>query len=153
MNLTAWRTTSPLLTDLDDESFAFLEDISEEVQYPPDRVIFRVNTPADRFFMVTEGTVALRMAGPARPPVTIQTVRPGGVLGLSWQMPPHLWQWTAQSIDATTLAMFDAETVRQRFETSPELELALMRVLSSEALKRLQNVRLQLLDVYGDDRT
>lgn len=153
MNLTAWRTTSPLLADLDDESFAFLEGISEEAQYPPDRVIFRVNTPADRFFMVTEGTVALRMAGPARPAVTIQTVRPGGVLGLSWQMPPHLWQWTAQAIDATTLAMFDAETVRQRFETSPGLELALMRVLSSEALKRLQNVRLQLLDVYGDDRT
>ncbi len=115
MNLAAWRTTSPLLTDLDDESFAFLEDISEEVQYPPDRVIFRVNTPADRFFMVAEGTVALRMAGPTRPAVTIQTVRSGGVLGLSWQMPPHLWQWTAQSIDATTLAMFDAESVRQRF--------------------------------------
>lgn len=153
MNLDAWRTVSPLLRDLDDESFTFLESIAEEVRYPSDAVIFRVNTPADRFFMVVEGTVALRMAGPARPAVTIQTVRSGGVLGLSWQAPPHLWQWTGQAVESTSLAMFDATTVRTRFETSPELELALMRVLAAETMKRLQNVRLQLLDVYGVERT
>lgn len=152
MNLSDWRTRATLFEDLDDECFGFLESIAEEVHFAPDRTIFRVNTPADRFFLVTEGTVALRLSGPSRPAMTVQTVRPGGMLGLSWYMPPYLWQWTAQTTEETTLAKFDAATVIARCKSAPDLENVMLRVIARESYKRLQNVRLQLLDVYGDDR-
>jgi CRP/FNR family transcriptional regulator, cyclic AMP receptor protein len=153
MNLSEWRTRATLFEDLDDECFRFLESTAEEVHVGPDRTIFRVNTPADRFFLVTEGTVALRLSGPSRPAMTVQTVRPGGMLGLSWYMPPYLWQWTAQTTEDTTLATFDAATVIARCQSSPVLEIAMLRVIAGESYKRLQNVRFQLLDVYGDDRS
>ncbi|MGI9585136.1 MAG: Crp/Fnr family transcriptional regulator [Acidimicrobiia bacterium] len=149
MNLTAWRTTSPLLAELDDETFAFLSSLATERTLAKDEVIFRVDTPANRFFMVTSGTIAVRTAGSATPPVTIQTFGEGALLGISWRLPPHRWQWTAQANQDSTVAEFDANVVLSKCEQDPTLDAAMWKVIARESSKRLQNVRMQLLDLYG----
>ena len=153
MDLSTWRPRSPLLRELDDECYGFLASIAEEVHYPAHATIFREDEAADRFFVVTRGTVALRIMGPAKRPVTIQTIGEAGLLGLSWFLPPYRWQWTAQAVDDVTMAKFDANAALSRCESNLELENVMLRVIAKEAYKRLQNVRLQLVDVYGKERT
>ena len=149
MNLADWRTRSPLLEDLEEHEFNFLASIAVERTAAADEIIFRVNTPANKFFFVTDGIVALHISGASRPPATIQTVGEGSILGLSWRLPPYRWQWTAQARQDTTLAEFDANQVLSACEQDDALDSALWKMVARESFKRLQNVRMQLLDVYG----
>lgn len=149
MTLTDWRTRSTMLSDLSDEHFAVLDGVATPVSFTAGDAVFRVNEPANRFYLVTSGTIALQIAGGARPPITIQTVGPGAMLGLSWHVAPYRWQWTARSVEDSTLAEFDANEVLSACEQDPSLDNALLRVIARETGRRLQNVRLQLLDLYG----
>ncbi len=149
MNLTKWRSSSPLLVDLEDEEFEYLSGVAKERQVSEDEVVFRVNTPASRFFIVTSGIIAVRTAGATQPVVTIQTFGEGALLGISWRLPPFRWQWTAQARQDSTLAEFDANEVLSRCEQDAVLDAAMWKVVARESSKRLQDVRMQLLDLYG----
>ncbi len=151
MNLAEWRTRSPLLEDLRDPHFAFLEQVATERSLDAGETVFRVGEPANRFYLVTSGTVALQISGGSRPTLTIQTVGPGALLGLSWHVHPYRWQWNAVAVEPTTLAEFDANAVLSACEQDRELDNALLRVIARESGRRLQNVRMQLLDLYGRD--
>jgi CRP/FNR family cyclic AMP-dependent transcriptional regulator len=153
MNLAEWRANSPLLTELDDSTFEFLSSLATERTVKEDEIVFRVNTPASRFFIVTSGIIAVRIAGASGPPITIQTFGEGTLLGISWRLPPYRWQWTAQARQESTLAQFDANEVLSRCEQDPTLDAAMWKVVARESSKRLQNVRMQLLDLYGTGQT
>jgi CRP/FNR family cyclic AMP-dependent transcriptional regulator len=153
MNLMEWRERSPLLADLDDSTFDFLSSLAIERTVTEDEIVFRVDTPANRFFIVTSGIIAVRTAGAPRPPTTIQTFGEGALLGISWRLPPYMWQWTAQARQQSTLAEFDANEVLSRCEQDATLDAAMWKVVARESSKRLQNVRMQLLDLYGTRQT
>jgi CRP-like cAMP-binding protein len=116
-----------------------------------DETIFRVDAPADRLYVVTAGTVALRIAGPSGPSMTIQTLGEGSLVGLSWRMPPYRWQWTCQALVDSELTTFDANEVLAACEQDSTLDADLWQVVARESARRLHNVRLQLLDVYGKE--
>ena len=149
MNLDPWRDRSPMFEEMSDEHFNFLSSLAEDREVPSGVTLFRVNTAADRFYLVLGGTVALRIAGPSRPPITIQTVGEGALLGLSWHLPPYRWQWTAETREPCRLAEFDANAVLAACETDADFDNAMLRVIAREAGRRLHNVRMQLLDLYG----
>ncbi len=149
MNLDAWRERSPMFEEMSDEHFAFLASLAEEREVPGGATLFRVNTPADRFYLVLEGTVALKIAGPSKPPMTIQTVGEGALLGLSWHLPPYRWQWTAETREPCRFAEFDANEVLAACETDSDFDNAMLRIIAREAGRRVHNVRIQLLDLYG----
>jgi CRP-like cAMP-binding protein len=152
VNLTEWRTRSPLFEALDERCFEVMESMAREVHYEAGATIFKADDTADRFFVVIEGTVALRITSPGRTPITIQTLGPGALVGLSWIMPPYRWQWSAVALSEAVLAEFDASAVLSACAADGALEGELMRVVAREAVKRLHNVRMQLLDLYGSDR-
>jgi len=149
MNLDQWRTTSSVFEDMADEHFEFLSSIAVAKEADAGEALFRVNTPADRFYLVLSGTVALRISGPGAPPIVIQTVGEGALLGLSWHIPPYRWQWTAETITESRLAEFDANVVLSECEADEGLDNAMLRIIAHESGRRLQNVRMQLLDLYG----
>ena len=153
MNLAEWRTRSPLLADLDDREFEVLSSIAKERKVAAHEIVFRVNTTANRFYVVTSGIIAIGITAASRPPVTIQTLGEGAILGLSWRLPPYQWQWTAQARQDSTLAEFDANEVLSACEQDSALDAAMWKVVAREASGRLQNVRMQLLDVYGKHET
>jgi len=149
MNLDRWRESSSVFEDMADEHFAFLASVAKAKEADPGETLFRVNTPADRFYLVLSGTIALRITGPGKPPFTIQTVGEGSLLGLSWHIPPYRWQWTAEATAEARLAEFDANAVLSACELDRELDNAMLRIIARESGRRLQNVRMQLLDLYG----
>ena len=152
MNLTEWRSKSPLLADLEDKEYEYLSGVATERHVSEDEIVFRVNTPANRFFVVTSGIIAVRTAGATQPTVTIQTFGEGALLGISWRLPPFRWQWTAQARQDSTLAEFDANEVLSRCEQDAVLDAAMWKVVARESSKRLQDVRMQLLDLYGSGK-
>jgi CRP/FNR family cyclic AMP-dependent transcriptional regulator len=149
MNLEELHRNSPLFSDMAGTSISFLESIARDVSIDKDETIFRVNAPADRLYVVASGTVALRLAGPSGPPMTIQTLGEGSLVGLSWRLAPYRWQWTCEALTDSELTTFDANEVLSACEQDPILDADLWRIVAKESASRLHNVRLQLLDVYG----
>ena len=149
MKLKDLRGTGALFCDMADSSLTILESMARDLSIAKDETVFRVNSPADRLYLITSGTLALCMPGPSGPSVTVQTLGAGSLVGLSWRLPPYRWQWTCQAVVDSELTSFDANEILTACEQDAQLDADLWRVVAQESAKRLNDVRLQLLDVYG----
>ena len=62
------------------------------------QLLFREGDPADTFYLVRHGSVALETFVPARGPVMIETLEAGEVVGWSWLFPPYRWHFDARAL-------------------------------------------------------
>jgi CRP-like cAMP-binding protein len=112
-------------------------------------LILREGEPADRFFLIRRGAVALEVHVPGRGALTIETLHAHDALGLSWLFAPYRWQLDARAVEPCDLIGFDAACLRGKIETDHELGYLLMRRFTANLVDRLQATRFQLIDVYG----
>lgn len=146
------RTKSPLFADLGDREFEILTALARPIDIEQGTILFRAEQPAAKFYFVSEGLIALRISTRSQPTMTIQTLGEGALLGLSWRLPPYRWQWTAQAIQDSHLVEFDANQILVACEQDHDLDGAMWEMVAKEAAKRLQHVRMQLLDIYGREK-
>jgi CRP/FNR family transcriptional regulator, cyclic AMP receptor protein len=104
--------------------------------------------PADSFYLIRDGFVALQTQSPAGA-ITIETLHNGDPIGWSWLIEPYLSHFDARSRGITRAIRFDAAALRQRCAEDAQLGYELMRSFASVIVERLHATRLQLLDVYG----
>jgi CRP/FNR family cyclic AMP-dependent transcriptional regulator len=117
-----------------------------------DRYLLREGDPADTFFLIRRGSVALEVHSPLRGALVIETLAAGDAVGWSWLFEPYSWQLDARTIEPCSLVAIDGACLRGKCEADHELGYELMGRFASELIDRLQATRLQLLDVYGDAR-
>jgi CRP-like cAMP-binding protein len=111
--------------------------------------LFREGAPADRFFLIRQGAVALEIDAPGRGALVIETLHEGEVAGWSWLFEPYRWQFDARASEPTRVVAFDGVCLRGKCDADHELGYQLMRRFAASLIDRLQATRLQLLDVYG----
>ncbi|HSR23524.1 MAG TPA: cyclic nucleotide-binding domain-containing protein, partial [Candidatus Eisenbacteria bacterium] len=109
----------------------------------------REGDPADWFFVLRQGSVALEVASPERGPIVIQTLGPGDAVGWSWLFPPYRWHLDAVARGPVAAVAFDAACLRGKCDEDHELGHRLMARFAELMLQRLMATRLQLLDVYA----
>jgi CRP/FNR family transcriptional regulator, cyclic AMP receptor protein len=113
------------------------------------RFLLREGEPAERFFLIRRGSVALEVQAPGRT-LRIETLGAGDPVGWSWLFAPYRWQLDARALEPCELLGFDGVCLRGKCETDHDLGYELMRRFAENLVDRLQATRLQLLDVYGD---
>jgi len=111
--------------------------------------LWREGEPADDFFVVRRGRIALEVFSPARGQVVIGTHGPGELVGWSWLFPPYRWQFDGRAAETTHAIVFDGACLRGKCDADQTLGYELMQRFAARMLARLQATRLQLLDVYG----
>ena len=114
--------------------------------------LLRERLPAECFYLIRSGSVALETDVPGRGPLIIETLHAGELLGWSWLFSPYRWQFDARAVYPCSLVAFDAASVRAQCEADHELGYELMLRFAHCIAERLQATRLQLLDVYGSHR-
>jgi CRP-like cAMP-binding protein len=115
----------------------------------PGVYLLREGEPADRFFLIRHGAVALEVHAPGRGSIVIETLHPGDVVGWSWLFAPYRWQLDGRALEPSALVAFDGACLRGKCEVDHELGYQLMSRFAANLVERLQATRLQLLDVYG----
>jgi CRP-like cAMP-binding protein len=105
--------------------------------------------PADSFYLIRHGRVALEIAAPGKGGLMISTLGEGAIVGWSWLFPPYRWSFDARALELTRTIAFDGACLRGKCEDDPRLGYQLMQRFAAVMLDRLQETRLQLLDVYG----
>jgi CRP/FNR family transcriptional regulator, cyclic AMP receptor protein len=131
---------------------AFSELVSgcaKNIQFAAGQYLFHEGEPADWFYLLRPGRVALQVTAPGRGAVTFQTMAEGEIVGLSWLIPPYRWTYDAKAIEVTRAIAMDAKCLRQKCEADHDLGYEMMKRFMPVLIQRMQATRLQMLDVYG----
>jgi len=110
--------------------------------------LFHENHPAERFWLVRSGRIALDIHVVGRGDVAIDTIGPGSVVGWSWLFPPYRWHFGAVAAEQSAVIEFNAAGVRRLMNDDPRLGYVLTTRFMSVVVDRLQATRVRLLDIY-----
>jgi len=148
MNLQAVRESSELLARLTNTQLELFESLSSERHLADGEILFEEGGEADSFYIIVTGRIGLELTSPGHPPMVIQTLGPGDLVGVSWFFSPYRWNWRARSQGETDLIAFDAVEVRRQCGLNRDLDLEVLGAVATEAVRRLHGTRIQLLDLY-----
>lgn len=135
----------PFLSSFSHEHLNRILEKAQEVQFEPGEIIFKENDPANRFYLLEYGKVALETHLPRDGMVTVQTLEGGDVLGWSWLFPPFVWHFQARAIEPTNAIALDGAHLLVLCENDHELGYELMKRMTQVVIQRLQATRRQWL--------
>jgi CRP-like cAMP-binding protein len=135
--------------DLDEDTIKLLAGCAKNVRFNAGEYLFHTGDPADEFYLLREGRVALDVVAPGRAAVTFQTVGEGEIVGVSWLLPPYRWMHDARAVDSVHAIGMDAKCLRGKCDADHDLGYEMMQRFVPLLVARLQATRMQLLDIYG----
>ena len=125
-----------------------LEDIAgcaTEATFETDQILFREGEPANKFYLIQSGRVALEAHEPADGTVSVQELGAGEVLGWSWLLPPFVWHFQARALEPTGAVVLDGAHLLIAAERNGNFGYELMKRVAQVLIHRLQATRKQLL--------
>ncbi len=132
------------------EDLAFIAGCGKNVHFEEGQMIAKSGAPANEFYLVREGKVALFIENPPKKPFLFQTLGENEILGLSWLIPPYQWTASAQAQKPIRAIAIDGACLRQKCEQNAPLGFKLMKHLVQVMISRENTILLHLLDIYGN---
>ena len=108
--------------------------------------IFIEGHPANRFYLILQGKVAIESGAGERGQIEIETLGPGDDLGWSWLFAPYYLQFSARASEPVKVIFFYATPLRELCERDHEFGYELLRRTAEVVVERLQATRLRLLN-------
>jgi CRP/FNR family cyclic AMP-dependent transcriptional regulator len=139
----------PFFAGLADNFAALVCGCAKNVRFEAGAYLFHEGEPADQFYLLRHGRVALELSEPGRGALTFQTLGEGEIVGVSWLIPPYRWTYDARALELTRAIAMDAACLRRKCEEDHDLGYDMMKRFMPPLIERLQAARLQMLDVYG----
>ena len=97
----------PFTQGLRPEHRALIAGCAKNRAFREGSYVFRTGDPADTFYLLRTGRVALEVYGPTRGALTVQTLGPGDILGWSWLFEPYVTSFDARVVSDTRTVAFD----------------------------------------------
>lgn len=138
-----------LFRDLEPRYLALLAEVAMFKEFPAGEVIFREGDPANRFYLILEGEVALESAQRDSAPVVLQTIGRDDVLGWSWLFPPYYWRFDARAVTPTKAIFFYGTWLRESCERDHDFGYEMIKRMSAVMIERLQATRRKLAEVQA----
>jgi len=151
VSLTKVVAEYPLFQGMRNEHLELISGCARNVRFEEGQMLLKEGEPADTFYAIRHGRVAVEIFVPQRGAMTIQTLEAGDVLSWSWLLPPHHNQFDARCLSLTRALAFDAACLRGKCDEDHDLGYELIKRFAGIIAQRLRATRLQLLDLYGDD--
>jgi CRP-like cAMP-binding protein len=139
----------PFFAGLGADAMSLVGGCAANVSFAADEFLFREGEPADRFFVIRRGRVAIEVHAPAAGTVVLDTADAGDIVGWSWLVPPYRWLFDARAVEATGAVTFDGRCLRDKCEEDPRMGYELTRRVIQVMSDRLVASRVRLLDLYG----
>ena len=137
----------PFLSGMRNADLTRLAKAARFTGFPAGRRIFNESDPAERFWLIQDGTVAVDMRLPGRGPVVIETFGPGSVLGWSWLFRPYRWRFGGFASTPVQAIEFDGRLVRTLSAVDPSLGYDLTRRFAELVVDRLEATRARLMEL------
>lgn len=140
----------PFFKGMDKESYKLLSGCAKNERYDAGDYIVREGDPADQFYLLRSGAVALEFHVPGKDPLILETLHEGDIFGWSWIVPPYKWTYDIRTLELTRLVALEATCLRKKLNKDHSLGFDLYSRFIPIMAKRLASTRLQLVDMFGD---
>ncbi len=139
----------PFFTGIDPTLVHAMVSNAEVRTYEVGEMLVREGKPAEEFFLVFEGKVALEIGEADTHRITVETIGRGELLGWSWLVSPHRWRFDARASKPTKVVAINAAAARYALSSHPAFGFQFLMKLLPVVAERLENTRVQLLDIHG----
>ncbi len=119
-------------------------------RFERDQIVFTEGEPANRFYLICRGKIALESRNNGQSVPVVQFVGEDEVLGWSWLFPPYYWHFDARAVEPTSAIFFYGTRLREQCEEDPVFGYEIMKRVAAVVIKRLQIVRVQLLQLQQE---
>jgi CRP-like cAMP-binding protein len=142
-------TDNEFFSGLAEEALDFLAEHAAERSLRKDEILFHHGTPADRFYLIADGSISVEVAAIEGPSLQLQSLGPGAVIGWSWLIAPYKWAFQARAEEATSIVEFDGNAVLARCEQDPKFGYELLKRFSALMSERLQFARRKMMEAWN----
>jgi CRP/FNR family transcriptional regulator, cyclic AMP receptor protein len=139
----------PFFAGLETELGQVVSGCARNLRFDAGKYLFHEGDAANEFYLIRHGAVALEILPPGQSAIIFATEREGDIVGTSWLVPPYRWRFDARAVELTRAIGIDAQCLRDKCEADHHLGYELMKRFLPVIVQRLDETRLQLLDVYG----
>ena len=137
-----------IFSDLDPADLDLLAGCGVNRRFDAGSLLAREDAPADGFFVVRRGRLAIEVHAPGGP-LVVDSAVPGDVVGWSWLFPPYRWPTDVRAVEPTRVVAIDGRCLRDKCEAEPAFGYRIMRRFARLIIGQLDAMRLRLLDLYG----
>ena len=135
----------PFFEGMKPEHLEVITGCATEATFESNQILFREGEPANKFYLIQGGRVALEAHEPADGTVAVQELGAGEVLGWSWLFPPFVWHFQARALEPTEAVVLDGAHLLVAAERNGNFGYELMKRVAQVLIHRLQATRKQLL--------
>jgi CRP-like cAMP-binding protein len=140
--------THPFFKDLKPEYLDFIVSCASNVRFKEGEVILKEGEPAEKFYLIRQGRVAIEINVTQQRSITIQTIHDGDILGWSWLIPPHRNRFDSRAVEDTRAIALDGKCLRNKCEENHDLGYELLKRFAVVITQRLEETRKQLINIY-----
>lgn len=141
----------PFFSGMDEDMLRFIAGCAANERFEAGDLLFREGGPADKFYVIRHGIVAVEVAIPGRSKATLQTLHEDDVLGWSWLVAPYRWTFDARAVTLARVVSLDAACLRAKMAENHEMAYHLLMRFTAVMADRLHAARMQMLDLYAPD--
>ncbi|MBF0248842.1 MAG: cyclic nucleotide-binding domain-containing protein, partial [Alphaproteobacteria bacterium] len=139
----------PFFDGMNEDMRKTLSGCARNERFGPGEFVAHEGDPADRFYFVRAGAIALEFHVPGCNPIVLETLHGGEVFGWSWLVPPYAWTYDIRVLELTRLISLDGACLRKKLNKDHELGFELYSRFVPVMAKRLSSARLQLSEMDG----
>ena len=139
----------PFFKGMDEASRKTLAGCARNERFAAGEYIAHEGKPAERFYFIRSGIVALEFHVPENDGLILETLHDGEVFGWSWMVEPYLWTYDIRAVELTRVFSLDATCLRKKLKKDNALGFELYSRFVPVMAKRLSSARQQLTDMYG----
>ena len=103
----------PFLKGMKTDHLELLAADSFATEFQAGERILNEDAPANRFYLILEGSVEIESQVQDGEPRHVQTLHAGELLGWSWLYPPYCWHFDARAVASTKAICFYGKHVRE----------------------------------------
>lgn len=133
---------------LEPDFITFIADCAQVVKVGADTSLFRHGNRADRFYLLRAGCICVEVAAISGPPLSLQRLTPGDILGWSWLIAPYRWHFQARALEDSEVIEFNGDAILKRCETDPKFGYELLKRFSGLMSSRLAAAREKMMDEW-----
>ena len=140
-----WLSGNDFFAGLGPESIDFLANHSRLRPVSAGEALFHYGEKADRFYLITRGSVSVEVVAIEGPALVLQSLGAGALIGWSWLIAPYKWSFQARATSPGEVLEFDGTAVLSRCEQDPRFGYELLKRFSALMSERLQFARQRMM--------
>ncbi len=152
-NIREYLGSHEFFAGMSDSGLDFLSNKAETRQLNRGDALFVQDDVASHFYVVISGEVSVQIPALYGPPLVVQNLSEGAVLGWSWLIKPYKWAFEARAETDAEIIEFDGKAILAQCDAEPAFGYEVISRFAHLMSERLEAARQKMMDNWAGPGT